>query len=127
MTHDLVLTPALARLVADPALAAIVGTAIYESGERTFVVPSLEWTLIVETPEAEIYDRVQVQFDVFTRSKDTMLAALRRIDRLLVHRVQWTLGTLQIRSLKLDIRTNPTEGGVHSGSIDVEFKPVRER
>lgn len=127
MTHDQVMDEVLDVLLADTALVAVVGSAVYESGERAFAVPSVEWTLIVETPEAEVFDRIQIQFDVFTRTRAHLLTVTRRLERLLVHRAGWWLGSLLIRSLKLDVRTNPTSGGVYSGSIDIEFKPVRER
>jgi len=126
MTHDLVMDPVLELLAADGELTGIVGTAIYESGERDFEVPSLEWTLIVETPDAEVFDRIQVQFDAFVRSREDLLAVQRRVEQLLDHETEWEVGGLRLRSRKLDIRKNPTEEGIYSGSVDIEFKPVRE-
>lgn len=142
MRYDDVVTQVLQLVAGDATIEGIIGAALYESGERDFEIPSLEWTLIVEIPELEVYHTIQLQFDPFARTKADLLTLQGRLYQLLHKEMNTTLdapfssgfssgfgpvAVYLIRSRLLDIRSSPTKAGLHTGSMDFEFTPIRER
>lgn len=127
MKYDEVVAAIMTLLAADGTITGVVGTNIREAGEADFVVPSLEWTLIVETPADEMYHRIQLQFDPFTRTSAQLVTLQGRLNQLFHQDREWTLGTIKVRSQLLAVRREPAKGGVQSGGMDFEFLAVRER
>lgn len=126
MIYPTVVDDALDLMVADSTITDVVpATAIRKWSDADFVAPSLFWQLVAESPDLEVYKRVDVQFDVFTRSQSTLHTVLDEIERLFHRGRQWALGTTQVRSQVLAIRDEFYRDGIHRGSLDLWIKAVR--
>lgn len=127
MRYDQVWPEVVDLILADPAISGVIGTDLREAGTGRFVVPSLEWSLIVGAPEAEMLYRFQIQLDPFARTIADLLTVQNGLKRLLHRDREWSAGAYWVTSLLLDERKEAVRDGIHSGPLDFEFTVVRTR
>ncbi len=121
----------LADIEADSALVTLLGASpnmkLYKSGERDFEVPSLEWTLISEIPDSEVFDELHLQFDPFVRSEGDLETVHNRLYELFHRDTEWATGGVTFRSQFVTAQPQPAVDGVYSGPIEFTFVTVRQR
>lgn len=126
MKYQTVVSDALDLVVADATITAVIPAAqIRKDGDADFAVPSMFWSLVTETPDAEVYKMALIQLDAFVTSQADLITVLDELERLFHRGRQWTLGTTEVRSRVLAIRDNPYRDGVFHGTVDVDIKAVR--
>ena len=137
MRWDAVLTAAVAALKADAALVTALGGArVYDSrAPRDLVIPSVTWTLVSDVEE-EVWERIVVQFDIWSRPSiapaidaRTRAATIeRRVRRVLHSDVFRALGGVVMATLFQEGRDHddPDPEVVHR-SVDFRFEPFREK
>jgi hypothetical protein len=119
-----------ARLLADPALVSVMGSAsgwIYPAqSARPVTVPSVEYTLITDT-ESELFNPIGIQVDLWARGIKKAAQIERRI-RVLTHGdTGQDLGGERVWMRYRDARTldYPSDAGVIHRTLDFEFEAVR--
>lgn len=127
---------------ADAEVSSVLGSAIYEEGERDFVAPSLTWTLISEVPEGEVFHGIEIQFDPFVRSRRDLEIVQDRLYELFNREIEWRItstggfssgfsagfqgrDSMLIRSWFLAARHYRTSQGIWGGPMDFHFTAVR--
>lgn len=119
----------LARLEADAALLALIGSvaAITQQEDgRELRVPSVEY-LIVSDAEVETTERVLVQWDLFGRTTEAAVDLERRLRQLLTARMPVSVGGVAMWMLYQGSRTHADAGrGVKHRSFDVLYMPAGE-
>lgn len=120
----------LAIIKADAGLGAIFGAganmALYKAGERDFEVPSLEYSILSETPAAEVFERIRIQFDPFVRSEANLRTVHDRLYALFNQDREWSSGGTQFRSRFVGAYSVPAAAGVYQGPLEFWFEVVRQ-
>jgi hypothetical protein len=124
--YQTVVSDALDLVVADATITNVIPAAkIRKDGDADFAAPSMFWSLVTETPDAEVYKAALVQFDPFVTSQADLITVVDELERLFHRGRQWTLGSTRVRSQVLAIRDLPYRDGMFHGTVDVQFKAVR--
>ena len=132
MTWDDAVADWLAVVAADSVVQGLLGTApeFNLAGERDYVVPSLEYTLISPAvPFREVFWRTLVQLDMWMSSLADLTALEAALVRLLHHEVPVTLGTTPMWS-QMIVGGAPLSGaadGVWGRSMDFHLIYLRSR
>jgi hypothetical protein len=128
---DFIVEHWLARLVADPALISVMGSGSGWIGpsqaSKPVKVPSIEYTLVYDT-EAELFNRIGVQVDLWARGLAKAGQIERRVRRLTHRTVAQELGGERLWMRYQDSRTldYPNDPGVFHRQVDFEFEAVVE-
>lgn len=120
----------LAVIEADATVQGVLGSgpmALYKAGERNFEVPSLEWTLVSETPDFEVFQDLLIQFDPFVRTEGDLETLHSSLYRLFHRDREWTTGGVKFRSQFIAARIQPAVDGVYQGPVEFSVKTVRQR
>ena len=118
MRWDAAVAAWLVPIAADSVVKGILGDVpeFNLAGERDFIVPSLEYTLISPAvPFREVYWRTLVQLDFWTRSLADLTSLEEALVRLLHLQVPATIGSIPMWSQMLD------GGGPLTGAADGHF------
>ena len=132
MTWDDAVADWLSVVAADSVVQDLLGTApeFNLAGERDYVVPSLEYTLISPAvPFREVFWRTLVQLDFWMSSLADLTSLEAALVRLLHHDVPVTLGTTKMWS-QMIVGGTPLEGakdGVFGRSMDFHLIYLQEK
>ncbi len=132
MTWDDAITDWLALIAADTVVQGLLGTdpEFNMAGERTFVVPSLEYTLVsAAVPHLEVFWRTLVQLDYWTKTMADLVTLEKALVRLLHYDTPLTIGTTVMWS-QMQAGGTPLQGATdgHFGrSMDFHLIYLRNR
>lgn len=130
MRWDFLIEHWTALLLADAALVSVMGSSsgwIYPADSSKPVrVPSIQYTLIYDV-EAELWNRVGVQLDLFVRGKKKAAQVERRIRVLTHHDTAIVLGGERLWTRFQDARTIefPSDPEVVHRVLDIELEAAR--
>lgn len=129
MRWDDVIRVTSAAAAANPILSGIFGEAIRAAGSAEFEHPALEYTLISDTEEFEIWAPCVIQWDAFTPSMDSLIAAARALNGLFNHDIPVAiLGTYMFAEyIDGAVLASPDVHGFYGRGFRYRFTPIREQ
>jgi hypothetical protein len=134
MRWDDLLVTAAAAAAGDPTLASIYSdpNAIRQAGTAAHVVPSLEFQLVSDTKEADIWAPHVIQWDQWVDTLEQLMASERALARLFDREfdlVPCNFGGTYFWSEYTDgaaLVANPDRVGYHGRAVRYRMTPIRE-